>query len=255
MRWRLCLLLAVMGGAVMAGDPPIRLPVIEQPTPVVPPDTPVKLTGEKLFIIDSDLPLIVLSSPNGLLKVTEEAGPIRIRGVFVDGNGKVQTRNYKGKHVYTVEVADGRSGLAELIIVPVGVKAESEVIRRLIDANSGPQPPPPDPKPEPNPNPKPDPKPAEPQEVWVIVVEETAQRTVDTAKVLNDTKFWNGLVARGHRFRLFDKDAPEAAGFASQMPSLPGVLVMAKDGKKLYAGKLPKTVAELEDTLKKVGAK
>ncbi len=114
--------------------------------PVVPPNAnaPVSLSEGQLFVIDSDVQLIVLSSPAGILSSTADSGPVKIRGVFVDAPGKTSTRTFKGPFVYTVDVL--ATGRAELLIVPVGANVkqltEDNVVRRTIDANLGPKPPP-----------------------------------------------------------------------------------------------------------------
>lgn len=134
-------------------EPPIRVPsapVVPQPMPAPPgPDASLRLVAEQLFVIDSDLPVIVLASPKGLVSVTQEAGPIRIRGKFADGSGKVESRTFKGKQVVTVEAL--ASGKVELLVVPMGATKEADVIRRTLDveAGDGPRPPPKPPEPKP----------------------------------------------------------------------------------------------------------
>jgi len=143
-----------------AKPPAVRLPAAPvAPAPVAPPapapapaGDPSKLSADQWYVIDSDVPLIVLASPAGLVKVSEEAGPVKLKGRFVDGAGKVETRTYKGKHVYVVEAV--ASGRVELLVVPVGAASEKEVIRRTVDVDSGKGPIPP-PKPVDPPTPKP----------------------------------------------------------------------------------------------------
>lgn len=254
-----CLLLAA-AAAVGAAEPPIRVPsapVVPQPMPAPPgPDASLRLAGDALYVIDSDLPVIVLASPKGLVSVTQEAGPLRIRGKFVDGLGKVESRTFKGKHVITVEpLATGR---VELLIVPQGATKESDVIRRTldVDAGDGPRPPPvpPDPKPVP---PDPKPKPPTGEVAWLVVVEETAQRTPATAKVLGDLAYWQGLKARGVEWRHYDKDAPEAKSrnysqFADES-GLPSLLLLTKTGERLKVVRLPATTAGIDSLLKEFG--
>ncbi len=120
----------------------IRFPVQQS---VAPNPSPIgTLTADRLYVIDSDVPLIVLASPEGLVLVSEEPGPLRIRGKFIDGNGKTETRNYKGKAVFSIEAVS--SGRVELLIVPVGSTKAADVIRKTIDVDAGDGPrPPPDP--------------------------------------------------------------------------------------------------------------
>lgn len=111
---------------------------------------PIDLTADALYVVEADTPHVLIASPQGTVTVTEEAGPIRIRAKFADGAGKVETRTFKGKQVWIVEPA--KSGTVELLAIPTGLKAESEIVRRTVtvQAGQGPQPPP-EPKPEPQP--------------------------------------------------------------------------------------------------------
>ena len=143
MRWFNGSLLALaLASFSVAADAPIRLPagpVLPQPMPN--PGEPVRLIGDAMFVVDSDVPCIVLASPAGLVSITEEVGPIRLRGRFVDGTG-TESRTYKGKAVFVVEgVASGR---VELLVIPVGAAKVGDVIRRtvIVEAGHGPQPPP-----------------------------------------------------------------------------------------------------------------
>jgi hypothetical protein len=133
-------------------EPSVRLPgvpPVPTPTPTPAPDAVTRLAADQWYVIDSDVSVIVLTSPPGLVAVTEDAGPIKLKGKFVDGGGRVESRTFKGKSVFTVEAVS--TGRVEIIIVPVGAKSATEVIRRVldVDGNTGPIPPPkpPDPKP------------------------------------------------------------------------------------------------------------
>lgn len=141
-----------------ATAPGIRFPV-NPPTPRPPIPLPVpvsdvtKLTGDQLYVFDSDGPLIVLASPVGMVKIAADEGPLKIRGRFVGGTGKVETKTFKGKYIYTVEAA--ATGKVELIVIPVGVMKEADIPRKVLDVDDGtaPQPPPnpPDPPVPPTP--------------------------------------------------------------------------------------------------------
>jgi hypothetical protein len=163
--------LAALAGPPEAKVPPIRLPMtpVAPVVPPAPPPAPVadvsKLAADQWYVIDSDVPVIVLASPAGLVRVTEEAGPVRIKGRFADGAGKVETRDYKGKHVVTVEaVATGR---VEIIVVPVGAQKAADVIRRTLDVYTGLPPPLPDDPPKPIEPPEP-PSPVGPLRVLFV---------------------------------------------------------------------------------------
>lgn len=89
-------------------------------------------------------------------------------------------------------------------------------------------------------------------DLFAIVVEETSQRTPEVAAVLLDP-FWHTLAARGISYRFYDPDSADAKPYASAVNDRPGLLVIDKSGKKLRAGPLPKTVAEIDAILKGFG--
>lgn len=130
-----------------ADTPTIRLPevvtVAPQPAPAPPaPDAAIKLTPDLLYVIDSDVPILVLESPRGRVKKTQLEGPVRLRGKFVGGTGSQESKTIKGKHVFEIVAAE--SGPVELLIVPQGSTAEADVKRVSldVDAGKGPRPPP-----------------------------------------------------------------------------------------------------------------
>ncbi len=137
----------------------ITLPVLPGPSipnPMPPPqDSMVRLAPDVLYVIQSESACLLFSSPGGAITISRDEGPIRIKGVFADGKGVRETRNYKSKYVYTVEaVTEGKD---ELIILPLGAKSESEAKRVTFLVGQLPIPPPnpDDVKPPPPPPPPP----------------------------------------------------------------------------------------------------
>jgi len=116
------------------------------PTPEPPPAPPPvpagvpQLGADQILVIDAKEPCFLLTSPAGLVSVTQEAGPIRIRAKFVGGSGKTETRTFAGPTVFTLEAKS--AGRVELIVVKAGAKSVDDVARRLVDVGLGPQPPP-----------------------------------------------------------------------------------------------------------------
>lgn len=266
-------LVLVASAGVGAADP-IRIPVgpvVPQPmpTPTPRPDAAVRLAGDALYVIDSDTPVIVLASPAGLVSITEDAGPIKVRGRFVDGLGKVETRTFKGKQVVTVEGLV--SGRVELLIVPVGATKASDVIRRTIDVDTGTAPiPPPQPKPEPKVDPKPvDPAPIPVAGLRVLIVYESA----DLPKMLpTQSAIIFGAKTRAElnaacvvgddgktrEWRMWDKDVDTSGesalwqtAFKRPRQGTPWVLI--SNGKAGFEGPLPANVDDFLTLLKKYG--
>lgn len=237
------------------GPPQVRFPDGRQaPGPV--PVNSATLTPDLYYVIDADIDGIVLARPSGLVRVTKESGPLRLRGKFIDGTGKIETRNYKGSNLFMVDAVG--TGTVDLLFIPFGFKTESEIVSRTVrvDAGMGPQPPP---EPDPDPKPKPDPDPAPPkaESVWVIVVEETSARTPDIARVLNDKAYWDTVTARGHKWRIYDRDNDEARkyGYAARADKigLPAVILYdVKQGNHLKTFRLPATTAGIDAEIKAV---
>ena len=263
---RACLLAVTLGGILTAATPvgqdkasPVRFPAVGAPAPG---DAPAVLTAERLYVIDSDVDAVVLASPQGLVKVIKEPGPLRVRGRFVDGAG-IETREFKGKWVFSVEPVEGRVGDVELLVVPLGLKAEADVLRRRVKVGDGPRPPPgPDVKPDPKPIDPP--KPVDPSApiplsgFRVLIVFETgqglpaAQSSILYGKRTRDyldqhcVKGPNGQTPE---YRIYDKDVSLANesklwrdAMARPRASVPWVLV--SNGTTGFEGPLPATVDE-----------
>lgn len=77
---------------------------------------------------------------------------------------------------------------------------------------------------------------------WVVVVEESADRTTDIAVLFADP-FWRTI-----KSRWYDDDSPDAASYvqATEGQPRPTILLLDKSGRKLFAGPLPKTVPEIQ---------
>lgn len=251
---------ALTGTAAQQPNPPVRFPAGQAPASSV-----TDLGPDRLYVIDSDVDAVVLTSPQGLVRVTRDEGPLRVRGRFVDGTG-IETRQFKGKWVFSVEPVDGQAGEVELLVVPKGFKDESEILRRRVKVGLGPKPPPgPDVKPiDPEPKPEPKPKPVDPTApipisgFRVLIVFETgqalpaAQSSILYGKRTRDyldqhcVKGPNGQTPE---YRIYDKDV--ALGNESKLwrdamarprTSVPWVLI--SNGTTGYEGPLPATADE-----------
>jgi hypothetical protein len=238
----------VVAATVAAADPPIRFPAGPSPAP----QAVSKLTADRLYVVDSDVELIIKTIPEGVVSKKSASGPKTFVAKFADGGDDYEEREYKGKFLYTFRAVG--TGEVTLVVIPAGIKAESEVIMKAIqvEAGKGPQPPP-----GPTPPPKTD------RLFWVVVTEETSARTADTAALLNDLKYWKGLETVGHKWRMYDKDVGDGVGYAARAKEagveLPAVLLYdqsAKDGEKPAAAeRLPKDKDGMDALIKKYGGK
>lgn len=202
--------LRAVDNAIVAEDgKQVRFPdKLIGPTPV----TGATLTPDINYIIESEVDGVVLARPIGLVKITKETGPLRIRGRFIDSpaNGKIETRTYKGPNIFIVDAIG--TGTVDLSFIPFGFKSEADISSRIVPCVTDGVTPNPKPPPDTDPNPKPNPPDPMPKAdlLWIIVVEETAERTPATIKVLTDLNYWNSVKAQGHMVRFYDKDMPEA---------------------------------------------
>lgn len=95
--------------------------------------------------------------------------------------------------------------------------------------------------------PGPNPPPVVVTDSTVIVIEETAERTPDTATVLGDVAFWSSL---GVKWRIYDDDSPDSVVYLPLVNDRPGMVVLDKGGRKVWSGPLPKTTDGVKRLLK-----
>lgn len=240
----------------------IRFPERE-PTPSPETDT-VSVIGEvrsdEWYIIESDSELIAITSPAGIASVTADTGPLKIKGKFADSGGRTETRTYSAKHIYTVEaVAQGK---CELILIPVGVSAEAELVRQMLSVLGSR--PPPGPGPDDDDPPKP-PIPADGKRVLILYESAEMSRypqsqvnqfTSSTLREYLRTHCSPGPVNGTPEFRIWDKDtdltnAPQVWRDAMALPrgTLPQLIV--SNGVEGFSGPLPATEAETLAILRK----
>lgn len=229
--------------------PSIRLPQL--PASLTAPTPVSRLGKEQLYVIEADADIMVLPSPLGVVRTTSDEGPLRIKGLFADGNGEYETRTYKGKKIVTVEAAT--TGRVELIIVPIGGN-EAAVIRRTleVDAGKGPQPPPVPPVPV-----------AGKLSNWVIV-EETDQASENRGDINAAAIAWSK--SNGVKWTLTDQNArqydpvtkaditpPDLVTYLNDAKGkkLPRLYLVNDKGEPLWMGDRPGTPAAMVDLLNK----
>lgn len=246
---RFAFLFALLAGSAV-GAPPIELPT---PAPAPPPPpvvgAAVKLTAGQVYDVRASVPCVVRAYPPGLVSIDAETVPagetLRVRDTFTDG---AKSRTYKGPlTVYYVRPV--KTGECQLVITPIGLKVEADIVSVAIEANVGPRPPPPEPGPAPQPKPV-------PADLWgFVIVEETGDAVAGRAALLGDRDLASFLKAKGLRWRVVDKDVKTAAGETppdvkpwiedAKGKTLPQVYLVGKDGAKVYGGPCPKTAGEL----------
>lgn len=127
---------------------------------------------------------------------------------------------------------------------------------RFVVGGDGPEP---DPEPDPDPDPIP-PPPGPLAEMWLIVVEETNQRTPEQAWVLLDPTVRRWMKANGHHLRIVDKDQKASdlqewinRATAQTNNALPYLFVVDDSGAVSFEGELPIGPIQMLELVKKWG--
>jgi hypothetical protein len=112
------------------------------------------------------------------------------------------------------------------------------------------------PEPEPDPNPIPPPPPV-PGKRWIILIEETSERTPQLASVLTDARnVWRPyLKTQGHYFRAWDRDnvPPDGVTWLAECESVPTLFISDEEGNVSYKGPPPSTPQAMLDLIKEHG--
>jgi len=230
-----------------------EIPEPPQPKPARRPVPVASLSEDTWYVVESSVPLIVIHSPTGFVSVQPEQGPVKVRGKFADGTGKTETRTFNSKYLYFINAI--KTGKIELLVVPVGLQTEQEILRQPLMIMGQEPNPPPDPTPEPKPDPKPDPTPPPVSSSLLIeVVEDPLNRKPDTAIVLSALAEWNALKDKGHEWRIYSTRTQEPGGQQALKDltgvPLPGMVVRDKVTKKvLRTMPLPLTMADVKRVL------
>lgn len=126
----------------------------------------------------------------------------------------------------------------------------------------------PDPKPlPPEPGPGPGPKPPDPlpalKQLWVVVIEETADAAETRGSLFRDKALADRMKAKGHKFRVADQDVKTADGRApadvapwierAKRAGLPRLFLIDQDGNALHEGPVPATASEILTAITKAG--
>lgn len=234
----------------------------KMPEPKVPVNPTLDFHTGQVCIISSTTDVIPRFHPDGVVTVTKRkyTNGITISGVFIDGNGQTEEREYPGPWIITVKPTG--KGLVEGDIIPVGVKKEKEIAFIRLNVNQFPNPPNPDPvPPDPKPIP-PDPKPVPIvyPDAWFIVVEDLNNRTPEIALTL-DFRQWD---ATGANYRFYSKNSPDAKKYKFDVMAeqevakgrkYPVLLAVKNDGALIESNTLPPNFAGVRDIIKRVSGK
>ena len=236
------------------------IPEEDLPVPVPRPKKgPVfvsNLSEETWLVVESPGPLMIFDFPEGLVEIDSDDGdrPMKVKGKFADGTGKVETRTFTSKYLYFVNAL--KSGEMEMLIIPEGaITKEQSQRHKIVVMGQGPKPPP-----GPGPNPEPEPMPVPTGNVVIAIVEDAQNRKPDTAILLNAMASWNSLKDAGNDWRLYDVATSEPKGKQAiedaKSSELPAMIIRDKETDKiLRVIPLPKDFDSLKRILSELGVK
>lgn len=103
--------------------------------------------------------------------------------------------------------------------------------------------------------------PAKTEGSWVVVVEQTEDRTPDVARILSNINYWKSFEKRGLKWRHYDYDADEAEAYRPKADEvgLPATIIVGGKGdilgKVLAAFRLPTDLEVLDTKVTKATAR
>lgn len=244
------------------------VPVLVQPEtppdPLPKPESVSTLKPDEFYVVESTRELIALSSPPGIISIESTTGPIKVRGIFADGTGKIETRGYRSAYVYFITAES--PGKVELILIPVGVSTQSDIVRQVLTVSGV--------GPRPGPDVVPDPVVPDPVipvvttgKLKVLIIDDPSMRASIPASQISAME---GQAVRDYLkthctitdstpdFRAISprQDVSNQAAwiktaFAEPRPALPFIAIT--NGTAGFAGPLPLTMEETLTLLKKYG--
>lgn len=187
----------------------------------------------------------------------EQVDPYKLIDCKVSGNWEAAIWEIEGPH--SADMRTSENGMVVTWVAPPGKYTvrcvlvhfeQKRLAQEKLNVTIG------DPSPNPPPPPPP-PPPPEPGKRWVILIEESSERTTELASVLADqNNLWrNYLKSSGHRFRAWDKDVVPADGrrWLLECEKIPTLFIADENGTILYEGDPPKTSQGMLDLIKEHG--
>lgn len=85
--------------------------------------------------------------------------------------------------------------------------------------------------------------PVDAEDAWVLIIEETSERSPVVARLTGDQEYWQSLEKRGLHWRFYDVDSSDADSYRDKAKEvgLPALMIVAKDGTLVHARPAPAT--------------
>ena len=87
---------------------------------------------------------------------------------------------------------------------------------------------------------------------WLVFVEESSERDLDFAVLLQNKKWTDSLKDREIKYRVYDKDQPEASSYVKHCKSLPWLLVVDTDGTLVKSTAAPVKASDADKVIAEI---
>jgi hypothetical protein len=147
MRTHAAFLFLFLVGCVETGQPApkgntVRFPELVSPVPL--PTAVSDLPADRMYYVASNEDVLVVDSPEGLVKLVHKKGPVSVGAKWVDGTGGFEFREFPEKNVtFVVPVAKGK---VELLVVGTDRSVTRKSLSVLGGGGPSPSPDPPTPE-------------------------------------------------------------------------------------------------------------
>jgi len=92
-------------------------------------------------------------------------------------------------------------------------------------------------------------------DAWLVFIEESSDRDIDLAILLQSKSWIDSLAARKINYRVYDQDQPEARSYKPLLKDLPQLFFVTPQGKVVRQVNAPKNAAAVDSLIKEVMGK
>ena len=89
-------------------------------------------------------------------------------------------------------------------------------------------------------------------DAWLVFIEESSDRDIDFAILLQNKSWTDSLAARKINYRVYDQDQPEASSYKPLLKDLPQLFFVTPDGRVRKQTKSPATAAKADELIAEV---
>jgi hypothetical protein len=89
-------------------------------------------------------------------------------------------------------------------------------------------------------------------DAWLVFIEESSDRNIDLAILLQNKKWTDSLAERKINYRVYDQDQEEAKSYKPLLKDLPQLFFVTPDGRVRKQAKSPSTARQADELIAEV---